>query len=141
MNKAAYERLPRDLKTVIDNNAGQATAAMAGVMWDVEARAVAETARGRGDPITVLTADEGAPWRKAAEPVIAAWQKQMKERKLDGGKLIAAVRESGSEIRRRTRTAARAIAASFAVPGTESRDRTPAVATASASEDRSFHEA
>ena len=93
MNKAAYERLPRDLKTVIDNNAGQATAAMAGVMWDVEARAVAETARGRGDPIAMLTADEGAPWRKATEPVIAAWQKQMKERKLDGGKLIAAVRE------------------------------------------------
>jgi hypothetical protein len=93
MNKAAYERLPRDLKTVIDNNAGQATAAMAGAMWDVEARAVAETARGRGDPITVLTADEVAPWRKATEPVIAAWQKQMKERKLDGGKLIAAVRE------------------------------------------------
>jgi TRAP-type transport system periplasmic protein len=93
MNKAAYERLPRDLKTVIDNNAGQATAAMAGAMWDVEARAVAETARGRGDPITVLTADEGAPWRKATEPVIAAWQKQMKERKLDGGKLIAVVRE------------------------------------------------
>jgi TRAP-type transport system periplasmic protein len=93
MNKAAYERLRRDLKTVIDNNAGQATAAMAGVMWDVEARAVAETARGRGDPIAILTADEGAPWRKATEPVIAAWQKQMKERKLDGGKLIAAVRE------------------------------------------------
>ena len=41
----SYERLPRDLKTVIDNNAGQATAAMAGAMWDVEARAVAETAR------------------------------------------------------------------------------------------------
>ena len=93
MNKAAYERLPRDLKTVIDNNAGQATAAMAGVMWDVEARAVAETARGRGDPITMLTVDDGAPWRKATEPVIAAWQKQMKERKLDGRKLIAAVRE------------------------------------------------
>jgi hypothetical protein len=60
-------------------------------MWDVEARAVAETARGRGDPITVLTADEVAPWRKATEPVIAAWYKQMKEKKLDGDKLLADV--------------------------------------------------
>jgi TRAP-type C4-dicarboxylate transport system substrate-binding protein len=93
MNKAAYERLPRDLKTVIDNNAGQATAGMAGAMWDIEANAVAETARSRGDPITVLTAEEVAHWRKATEPVVAAWQKQMKERKLDGGKLVAAVRE------------------------------------------------
>jgi TRAP-type transport system periplasmic protein len=97
MNNAAYERLPRDLKTVIDNNARQATAGMAGAMWDVEAKAVAETARGRGDPITVLTAEEVAHWRKATEPVVAAWQKQMKERKLDGGKLVAAVRELVAE--------------------------------------------
>jgi TRAP-type transport system periplasmic protein len=93
MNKAAYERLPRDLKAVIDNNSGQAVASMAGAMWDVEAKAVADTARDRGDPITVLTAEEVAHWRKATEPVIAAWRKQMKERKLDGGKLVAAVRE------------------------------------------------
>ncbi len=92
MNKAAYERLPRDLKTVIDNNSGQAAAGMAGVMWDLEARAVAEAAGSRGDPITVLTTEDVAQWRKATEPVIAAWQKQMRERKLDGGKLIAAVR-------------------------------------------------
>ena len=32
--------------------------------------------------ITVLTAEEVAPWRTATEPVIAAWQKQMKGRSL-----------------------------------------------------------
>ncbi len=93
MNKAAYERLPRDLKTVIDNNSGQAAAGMAGAMWDLEARAVAEAARDRGEAMTLLTADEVAHWRKTTEPVIAAWQKQMKERRLDGGKLVAAVRQ------------------------------------------------
>jgi TRAP-type transport system periplasmic protein len=93
MNKAAYDRLPHDLKTVIDNNAGQVAAAMAGAMWDVEAKAVAATTRDRGDPVTVLTAEEIGHWRHATEPVIAAWQKQMKERKLDGAKLVAAVRE------------------------------------------------
>jgi hypothetical protein len=93
MNKTAYERLPRDLKTVIDNNSGQAAAGMAGAMWDLEARAVAEAARDRGEAMTLLTADEVAHWRKATEPVIAAWQKQLKERRLDGGKLVAAVRE------------------------------------------------
>jgi TRAP-type transport system periplasmic protein len=93
MNNTAYERLPRDLKAVIDNNSGQAAAAMAGAMWDLEARAVAEAARDRGEAVTLLTADEVAHWRKATEPVIAAWQKQMKQRRLDGGKLVAAVRE------------------------------------------------
>jgi hypothetical protein len=84
--------LPRDLKTAIDNNSGQPAAGMAGAMWDVEAKAVADTAGNRGDPITVLTVEEVAHWRKSTEPVIAAWQKQMKEHKLDGGKLVAAVR-------------------------------------------------
>jgi len=92
MNKAAYDRLPRDLKTVIDNNSGQVAAGMAGAMWDIEAAAVADMVRERGDLITMLTAEEVAKWRKATAPVIAAWLKQMKEHKLDGGKLIGGAR-------------------------------------------------
>jgi len=92
MNKAAYDRLPRDLKTVIDNNSGQVAAGMAGAMWDIEAAAVADMVRRGGDPITMLAAEEVAKWRKATAPVIAAWLKQMKEHKLDGGKLIAGAR-------------------------------------------------
>src|ERR1700761_2449101 len=42
MNKAAYQRLPRDLQTVLDNNSGQVAAGMAGAMWDLQAHAVAE---------------------------------------------------------------------------------------------------
>ena len=91
MNRQAYDRLPRDLKTVIDNNAGQPAAGMAGAMWDLEAKAVAGAARDRGEPVVVISGEEMAPWRKATEPVIAAWHKQMKERKLDGDKLLADV--------------------------------------------------
>ena len=91
MNRQAYDRLPRDLKTVIDNNAGQPVASMAGAMWDLEAKAVAGAARDRGEPVVVINGEEMAPWRKATEPVIAAWHKQMKERKLDGDKLLADV--------------------------------------------------
>jgi TRAP-type C4-dicarboxylate transport system substrate-binding protein len=93
MNKTTYERLPRELKAVFDNNSGQAVAAMAGAMWDLEARAVAETARDHSEPTTLLTAEKVVLWRQATEPVIAAWQKQMKDRRLDGGKLVAAVRD------------------------------------------------
>ena len=92
MNKASYDRLPRDLRTVIDNNSGQVAAGMAGAMWDLEAKTVAESARDRGDPITVLTAEDVVQWRKATAPVIAAWLKQMKERKIDGGRLMVSAR-------------------------------------------------
>ena len=91
MNKQAYERLPHELKTVIDSNSGQTGAGMAGTMWDLEASAVAGAARDRGDDVVVLSGEALSPWRKATEPVIALWQKQMTERKLDGDKLLAGV--------------------------------------------------
>jgi len=92
MNKGAYERLARDLKAVIDDNSGQHAAGMAGAMWDLEAAAVADMVVQRGDPIDTLAPEAVEHWRKATEPVIDAWQKQMKERKVDGGKLIANAR-------------------------------------------------
>jgi len=92
MNRAAYERLPRDLKTVIDNNSGQVAAGMAGAMWDREAKAVTDMVRERGASITLLRADDVAQWRTATAPVIAAWRREMKERGIDGGKLLASAR-------------------------------------------------
>ena len=61
-------------------------------MWDLDAAAVADMVRQRGNAVTTLTAEQIAPWRKATEPVIAAWLRQMRERKINGGKLIAGAR-------------------------------------------------
>ena len=41
--------------------------------------------------VVVIGGNNLTHWRKATEPVIAAWQKQMKERRLDGGRLLADV--------------------------------------------------
>lgn len=90
MNKTSYERLPSELKSVIDANSGQAAAGMAGTMWDLEARAVADLVSGRGEPITLLDAQDLVSWRKATEPVIGLWLKEMRARKIDGENLIAA---------------------------------------------------
>jgi TRAP-type C4-dicarboxylate transport system substrate-binding protein len=92
MNKATYDKLPRDLKTVIDNNSGQPVATIAGAMWDVQAAAVVDMVGSRGDPITTLLPEAVARWRKATEAVIEAWLKDMKEHKVDGGKLLANAR-------------------------------------------------
>jgi TRAP-type transport system periplasmic protein len=89
MNKATYDRLPRELRKVIDNNSGQIAAGMAGAMWDLEADAVADMVRQRGDPITMLTAEDVERGRKATEPVVATWLKAMKAQKIDGDKLVA----------------------------------------------------
>ena len=88
MNKPAYERLPRDLKTVLDNNSAELAAGMAGVMWDIQAHAVAENVAQSGDVIVTLLPEAVAHWRKATEPVVASWLKDMKEAKVDGGKML-----------------------------------------------------
>lgn len=92
MNKAAYDRLPRDLKAVIDANSGQRAAEMAGAMWDLQAAAVVDQVSLRGDPITTLLPEAVGHWRKATEPVVEAWLKEMKEHKIDGGRLLASAR-------------------------------------------------
>jgi TRAP-type transport system periplasmic protein len=92
MNKAAYDRLPAELKKVIDRNAGQFAASMAGSMWDVQAAAVTDMVSQRGDPIVTLLPEAVAHWRKTTDPVVEAWVKDMKEHKVDGGKLLANAR-------------------------------------------------
>lgn len=89
MNKPAYERLPRDLKSVLDNNSAELAAGMAGTMWDIQANTVAENVAERGDVIVTLLPEAVAHWRKTTEPVVATWLKDMKEHKVDGGKMIA----------------------------------------------------
>ena len=71
MNKAAYDRLPADLKAVIDNNSGQEAAGMAGAMWDVEAKVVAEWSASAAIQ-SPCCAEDVAHWRAATGPVVAA---------------------------------------------------------------------
>ena len=92
MNKAAYESLPAELKKVIDDNSGQVAAGMAGTMWDLQAGVVLDTVNRRGDLITTIAPEAVALWRKATEPGVDAWLKQMKARKIDGEKLLASAR-------------------------------------------------
>jgi TRAP-type transport system periplasmic protein len=90
MNSMAYDRLPRDLKAVIDSNSGQAAASMAGAMWDIEAASVADSVVRGGDSIVTLLPEAVSHWRKLTEPVVEKWLKDVKEQKADGGKLLAA---------------------------------------------------
>jgi TRAP-type C4-dicarboxylate transport system substrate-binding protein len=92
MNKAKYESLAPDLKQAIDKNSGLVAAAMAGQMWDDQAKVVEEMVRKRGNTVTSIAQDEKARWVKATEPVVDAWLKQAKERGLDSSKLLDTAR-------------------------------------------------
>lgn len=92
MNRAAYDKLPADLKKVIDNNTGIEVAALFGramaeadkIGYDIAAKA--------GNSIVTLDAAETKRWRDAAGAVEADWVREMQGKKIDGAKLVTEAR-------------------------------------------------
>lgn len=92
MNKARYESLPVELKTVIDANSGLGLALSIGARWDeAEAEARAET-RALGDEIVEISGAEYERWRAAAQPVIDQWVATRNAAGDDGAALLNAAR-------------------------------------------------
>jgi TRAP-type C4-dicarboxylate transport system substrate-binding protein len=92
MNRAAYNKLPDDLKKVIDNNSGVETAAMFGKAMDEGdkvGRAIAEKA---GNNIVALYVAETQRWRRTAGTVETEWVNEMKGKNIDGAKLASEAR-------------------------------------------------
>lgn len=89
MNKAAYEKLPADLKKVIDANSGMAAAALFGRAMDEGDKIGLELARKRGNHIITLDAAETARWRDASAKTRDVWFKEVAAKGIDGPKLAA----------------------------------------------------
>ncbi|MEI8144041.1 MAG: TRAP transporter substrate-binding protein [Alphaproteobacteria bacterium] len=89
MNKPKYESMPADLRAVIDANSGMTAASAAGTMWDDRSGVVAQMVRGRSqNTVITLAEDETARWRTATQPVIDNWVRAMRERNIDGQKVL-----------------------------------------------------
>jgi TRAP-type C4-dicarboxylate transport system substrate-binding protein len=89
MNKAAYDKLPPDLKKVIDANSGQVAAAMFGRAMDDGDAAGLALARKGGNNVITLDASETQRWQRAAAGTRAAWYREVSAKGLDGQKLAA----------------------------------------------------
>ena len=89
MNKAKYDGLPADLKKVIDDNSGAATAAMFGRAMDEGDKAGLALAQRAGNNIVTLDAAETARWQQAAGGVREAWFREVAAKGIDGPKLLA----------------------------------------------------
>ena len=92
MNKAAYEKLPADLKKVIDDNSGMVAAEMLGRAMDQGDVAGREIAVKAGNKIVALDIHETQRWRRTAASVETDWVNEMKGKGIDGAKLAAEAR-------------------------------------------------
>lgn len=89
MNKASYDKLPADLKKVIDANSGQVAAAMFGRAMDMGDRAGLDLAKKAGNNVVTLDAAETNRWQRTAAGVRAVWYKEVAAKGIDGPKLAA----------------------------------------------------
>jgi TRAP-type transport system periplasmic protein len=92
MNRAAYDKLPADLKKVIDKNSGIETAAMFGRAMDEGDKAGRAIAEKAGNNIVALDIAETQRWRRTASTVETDWINEMKAKNIDGAKLVSEAR-------------------------------------------------
>ncbi len=89
MNKDAYEKLPDDLKKVIDDNSGIETAGQFGAAMDAGDKRGRGIAEKLGDNIITLDETETQRWKDVATPLVEAWAKEMDGKGLDGDGMVA----------------------------------------------------
>ena len=92
MNKASYEKLPPDLKKVIDNNSGMVAATLFGKAMDDGDKAGREIAVKAGNNIVALELAEVQRWRRTASTVETDWINEVKGKGIDGAKLASEAR-------------------------------------------------
>jgi TRAP-type C4-dicarboxylate transport system substrate-binding protein len=93
MNKASYNKLPADLKKVIDGLSGKNIARWAGQNWadiEIPARKVMESKK--KNKFHMMPASEVVKMKAAAKPAIDRWLKQMKGKGIDGARMLADAR-------------------------------------------------
>ncbi|HMA15784.1 MAG TPA: TRAP transporter substrate-binding protein [Kiloniellaceae bacterium] len=89
MNKAKYDALPDDLKQVLDANSGLAASEWVGQVMDEGDLPGIEAAKKAGNKMIMLEEAEVERWKKAAEPVVAAWIEEMNAKGYDGAAMVA----------------------------------------------------
>ena len=88
MSQASYDKLPDDLKAVIDANSGIETAATFGRVMDEGDEVGLKIAQDLGNNIVTLDEAETQRWKDAAAPVIDAWIEEMNAKGIDANALI-----------------------------------------------------
>ena len=97
MNKARYEGLPADVRTIIDQTTGMALAKRLGRLWQDDEQPGRAIALERGHSIFPLAEAERERWRTALQPVTDGWLEQVDAMGHDGAAMLADARRLVAE--------------------------------------------
>jgi TRAP-type C4-dicarboxylate transport system substrate-binding protein len=88
MSQRSYNRLPAELKAVIDANSGAALSKQLGEIWDTQTQQAIDATRAAGNEIIGIGEAEKARWRTAIAPAYEAWIGEMNRRGRNGRALF-----------------------------------------------------
>lgn len=88
MNQASYDKLPDDLKAVIDRNSGIEIAAALGRVMDDGDEVGLKIATDANNTIIQLDEAETQRWKDTATPLVQAWVDEMTAKGFDGQTLV-----------------------------------------------------
>ena len=94
MNRDSYNRLPADLRTVIDRNSGIAIAGRVGKLWDANEEAGRRSQRESGNPVRHLSHAETREMLAPLQSVVDRWIESVERRGIDGAALVRAARDA-----------------------------------------------
>lgn len=92
MNKARWDALPDDLKTVFDKASDEAWLRQVGEVWRNSDNAGIKIATDAGNEHIVLSHEETAEFSAALAPVVDKWVAASSSRRVDGKSLVEAAR-------------------------------------------------
>ncbi len=88
MNKASYDKLPDDLKKIIDANSGIETSAWAGRAMDEGDVGGKKVTMATDNKIVTLSDTERARWMELSAPLVTDWAKEMDGKGLAGAAMV-----------------------------------------------------
>ncbi len=88
MSQRSYDKLPPDLKKVIDANSGIAYAKAIGTIWDTQTQPAIDATKKNGNDVFELAPAEKARWQAAAKPAYDAWIAEMNKQGKPGQQMF-----------------------------------------------------
>jgi TRAP-type C4-dicarboxylate transport system substrate-binding protein len=92
MNQSKYDKLPPELKKVIDKNSGRETSRWVGMVWDKGTAPARKIAMDHHNAMNVLSDAEYKRWVKATESVNNEWIKEVNAKGANGQVLLNGAR-------------------------------------------------
>ncbi len=93
MRQASYDKLPDDLKAVIDKNSGIEYAKKMGVEWDKYTAPAKQATIDNGNDVFKVSDEEVARWKDMVQPAYDAWIEEMNGRGHDGAALFKSLQD------------------------------------------------